>query len=190
MMNVAAELTLFPVGAREGLPAVAVDITGEGDLPALADLLGPVARCARPGVSLLWLRTMPWGSHAVDKRIHEFIFGLPHMQAIATADAKTERWSNLATISWVVDITALVVEPTTTAALGNATIERAALYLPSVAEIIVREVHSANLVPGVLAALANMWSCDNGTIYVRSVQVPAATQAVAVAGVFAARVRA
>lgn len=189
-MQVSAELTLFPHGAREGLPAVAVDITGEGELPALADLLGPVARCARPGVSLLWLRTMPWGSHAADKRVHEFIFGLPHMQAIATADTRTERWSNLATLSWVIDITALVTEPTTTAALGNATIERAARYLPSVAEIVVREVHSANLVPGVLAALANMWSCDNGTIYVRPEQVPAATQAVAVAGVFAARVRA
>lgn len=188
-MNVAAELTLFPHGAREGLPTVAVDITGEGDLPPLVDLLGPVARHARPGVSLLWLRTMPWGSAAADKRIHEFLFGLPHMQAIATADTTTEHWSNLATLSWVIDITALVTEPTTTAALGNATIERAARYLPSVAEIIVRQVHSANLVPGVLASLANMWSCDNGTIYVRPEQVPAATQAVAAAGVFAARVR-
>ena len=189
-MQVAAELTLFPHGAREGLPAVAVDITGEGDLPALADLLGPVARHARPGVSLLWLRTMPWGSAAADKRIHEFLFGLPHIQAIATADTTTERWSNLATLSWVIDITALVTEPTTTAALGNATIERAARYLPSVAEIIVREVHSANLVPGILASLANMWSCDNGTIYVRPEQALAAKQAVAAAGVFAARVRA
>lgn len=188
-MQVAAELTLFPHGAREGLPTVAVDITGDGDLPALAGLLGPVARHARPGVSLLWLRTMPWGSPAFDKRIHEFLFGLPHMQAIATADTTTERWSNLATLSWVIDITALVTEPTTTAALGNATIERAARYLPSVAEIIVREVHSANLVPGILASLANMWSCDNGTIYVRPEQVPAATQAVAAAGVFAARAR-
>lgn len=52
-----------------------------------------------------------------------------------------------------------------------------------------RDPDSSNLLPGVLAQLANMFGCDNGTIYVTAEQERAALVAVSGAGVFAARVR-
>ncbi len=189
-MEVVAELTLFPHGAREGLPAAAVDITGEGDLPSVGEIMGPLSRVARPGVSLLWLRKVPWGSYQLDRRVHEFTYGLPHMQVVATADTVAEQWSNLQNIGWVVDVTALVDAPTTAAALTSETVQRATRFMPIVQEIVATKIADANLLPGVLGALANMWSCEHGTIYVRPEQALAAKQAVAAAGVFAARVRA
>ena len=189
-MNVTAEATLFPWGAREGLPCAAVDITGDGDLPTMNELMDALGPVARPGMTLLWLRDVPWGSHAVDKRIHEFAYALPHMAVVATADTRRTAWTNLQNVQWILDATALVSGPTTSAELQAATIDRAHLYLPPVAELVVIRIHSSNLLHPILSALAKMWCCDVGTIYVTAEQVKAATMAVSIAGTFAARVRA
>ena len=188
-MNVSAELVLFPFGAREGLPAVALDITGDGPLPPIDEVLGHLSRVARPGVVTLWLRSIPWGSYETDKRVAEWTYAMPGMQAVATADTTATEWSNLQNVGWVIDATALVDKPTTQHALQAETIERATRYLPMVQEVVAQLVDSSNLLPGVLAQLANMFGCDNGTIYVTAEQQLAALVAVSGSGVFAARVR-
>lgn len=189
-MNVTAESTLFPYGAREGLPCVVLDVTGGGDLPNMSDLMGPASQVARPGTTMLWLRDVPWGSYEWDKRLAEFCYALPHMAVVATGDTTRTDWSNLQNIAWILDVTALVEKPTTSAELGCATVERSHLFLPPVAEIIVRRIDSTNLLHPILSALAKMWTCDCGTIYVTAEQLKAATMAVSIAGTFAARVRA
>jgi hypothetical protein len=187
---VTAESTLFPWGAREGLPCVALDITGEGDLPTMNELMDALGPVTRPGTTMLWLRDVPWGSHAFDKRIHELTYSLSHMAVVATADTKRTAWTNLQNVQWVLDATALVSEPTTSAELQAATVDRAHLYLPPVAEIVVTRIHPSNLLHPILSALAKMWCCEVGTVYVTAEQVKAATMAVSIAGTFAARVRA
>jgi hypothetical protein len=188
-VKVSTEICLFPYGAREGLPAAALDITGDGELPTMTEVLGPLSEVTRPGVVTLWLRTIPWGSYEVDKRIADWTYAMPHMVAVATADAATTEWSNLQNIGWVLDVTALVEQPTTAQALQSETVARATMYLPAVQEIVAQRVDSSNLMPGTLAALANMFNCDNGTIYVTEEQRRAALVAVSSAGIFAARVR-
>jgi len=173
---VTAESTLFPWGAREGLPCVALDITGEGDLPTMNELMDALGPVTRPGTTMLWLRDVPWGSHAFDKRIHELTYSLSHMAVVATADTKRTAWTNLQNVQWVLDATALVAEPTTSAELQAATV--------------VTRIHPSNLLHPILSALAKMWCCEVGTVYVTAEQVKAATMAVSIAGTFAARVRA
>lgn len=189
MMLVTAELILFPYGAREGLPVAAIDITGDGDLPTMNELMAPLSRAGRPGTGHLWLRNVPWGSYEFDRRIAEFTYALPAMAVLATADTTSTAWSNLMNIGWVLDATAQVSAPTTAAALRLQTVERSTLFMPAVQELVVTKIDSSNLLAPVLTSLANMWGVETGTIYVTPEQVQAATVAVAGAGGFAARVR-
>lgn len=189
-MDVTAEATLFPWGSREGLPCVAVDITGEGDLPTADALVAATQHAARPGMSMLWIRAAPWGSYEFDKLVAEWTYGLPTMHVVATADIKQTRWSNLQNIGWVLDVTGLVKDPTNARLLEIQTVERSTLWMPVVQEIVVTEIDPSNILHPILTALVKMWSCETATLYVRPEQVRAATHAVSIAGAFAARVRA
>lgn len=188
-MQVAADLALFPWGAREGLPCTVVDITGDGELPTVADVVGAVDHVSRPGVTTLWLRDVPWGSYDFDKRVAEFTYALPHMSVVTTADTTSTRWTNLQNVGWVLDVTAVVEKPVTSYELNLQTIERSHLYMPAVQEIVARKVDPSNLLHPILSALAKMWTCENGTLYITPEQERAATLAAAISGVFAVRVR-
>ena len=159
-----AEVIACPCGELEGAPSLRVRA---GGLLDPSELLRVLEVNERPGVSVLWIESAPWGQADWDTaiRIVAESEAMSHVAIFARQPLSATRWSGFPKIQWSVDLTDLLREPLTEAAVIRYLEEIA--YVPTVRELVAFRPAPFNLQPAILDPLFQYLNPEaGGYVYV------------------------
>ena len=164
-----AGIIACPCGELEGAPSLRIRAAGPQDP---YDLLRCVEINERPGLSVIWIESAPWGLAEWDAaiRIVAEAEALSHMAIFAIQSLASTRWSGYPKIQWTVDLTDLLRAPLTESAVATYLEEIA--YIPTVREIVAFRPAPINLTPSLLDPLYQYINPEaGGYVYVEAEQV-------------------
>lgn len=154
-----ASIARFPFGELEGAPALVLDVPESVKRDDLADA---VFHHSRPGISVVWVRSAPWGEPEWDQAMHRMLASpqLSHMTITAVRLISEERWSPIR-INWVGDVSPLLREPVTSMAVQKVLTDLR--YRPELRELLVRRPAIENLKPSILDELHSALDPSGGS---------------------------
>lgn len=164
----ANEVVATPCGSLEGAPCLRVRF--EEDV-APGTLYHALSANQRPGVSVLWIESAPWGSSLWDQEIRAVLEApyFTHVAVMAYQHLSAPRWSGFPSIRWVVDISDLLREQLTEQRLVDYL--DAVPYTPAVYDLVCFTPHVLNVAPALLDPLYQYLDpSSGGYIYVQEEQ--------------------
>jgi len=163
------DIIACPCGELEGAPSLRVRAEGP---QTPFDLIRTVEVNERPGISVIWIESAPWGLAEWDTAIRMVAESdaLSHVAIFAKQGLSATRWSGYPKIQWTVDLSVLLREPLTEAAVIEHLDQIA--YVPTVREVVAFRPATFNLQPAILDPLFQFLNPEaGGYVYVEAEQV-------------------
>lgn len=163
-----ADIIACPCGELEGAPSLRIRASGQ---PDPIELMRTVQMHERPGLSVIWIESAPWGLGDWDNAIRLVAESdaLSHVAIFAKQSLAATRWSGYPKIQWTVDLTDLLRAPLTESAV--ATYLEGIAYIPTVREIVAFRPAPINLTPAILDPLYQYVNPEaGGYLYVEAEQ--------------------
>ena len=170
-----AEVIACPCGELEGAPSLRIMASGSIDP---LDLIRCVETNERPGVSVIWIESAPWGMAEWDTAIRYMADAeaFSHVAIFAKQPLSATRWSGFPKIQWTVDLTDLLRERLTEDAVVTYLAEIA--YVPTVRELVAFRPEPFNLQPAILDPLYQYLNPEaGGYVYVNGERAERTVQA-------------